>query len=100
MSMNSVKSKPAESEVQTVEELINALRKAGFPIKSAAVVRNLKAAELIGEYDDETAEDGYTEDSLELASPRPGKNITYLLFGVGGLESEFSAGITLVKWGD
>jgi hypothetical protein len=98
MSKSSVSLKPAESSVASVEELISVLRECDLPFRSAAVVKNLKAAELIGEYDDGTAEEGYTEDSLELAAPTPGRGITYLLLGLGGLESEFDPGITLLKW--
>lgn len=97
MSKKPANSKPAASSV-SVEEVISALRKAGLPIKSAALVKNLKAAELIGEYDDPAAEDGYTEDSIELASPTPGRPITYLLLGLGGANSDFPPGITLIKW--
>jgi hypothetical protein len=97
MSRNLVNAKPAVS-VASIEEIISALRDAALPIKSAAVIRDLKAAELIGEYDDATAEDGYTEDSLELASPTPGRGITYLLLGLGGANSDFPPGITLIKW--
>lgn len=91
---------PANSSesAKTVEELISALHEAGLPIRSAAVVRNLKAAELNGQYDDSTAEDGYTEDWLELAAPTPGRDITYLLLGLGGAKSDYPPGITLVKW--
>jgi hypothetical protein len=97
MSTNSAVLKPAES-VQTVEELLNSLREIGLPIVSAAVVRNLKGAELVGDYDDEAAEDGYTEDGIELAAPIGRGGITYLLLGLGGLESEYPPGITIVNW--
>lgn len=99
MSTNNVLLKPAESnEVKTVEELISVLRNSGLPIISAAIVRDLKGAELSGEYDDEAAEDGYTEDWLELASPTRRGSITYLLLGLGGLPGDFKPGIQIVKW--
>lgn len=96
MSTNSALLKKVE--IASVEEIINALHEAHFPIKSAAVIRDMEAAEFSGSYKDETAEEGYTYDGLELAAPTPGRGITYILLGVGGLESGFAPGVTLVKW--
>jgi hypothetical protein len=98
MSTNSAVLSPVESSAQSVEQLLNALRESGLPIVSAAVVRNLKGAELVGEYDDQAAEDGYTEDGIELAAPIGRGSITYLLIGLGGLESDYPPGISIVNW--
>lgn len=99
MSTSNVVSRPVESnEAKTVEELISVLRSSGLPIISAAVIRDLRGAELSGEYDDPTADEGYTEDWLELASPTRRGGITYLLLGLGGLPSDFEPGIQILKW--
>lgn len=81
--MSTVNAKQA-SELKTVETVVNELLNGRFPIKSIVVVSDVAGGVILGEADD-------TDHELELAA-----GVTYLVIGLGKLETAYEAGINFV----
>jgi len=73
------------NDVQTVEQFIASLVEHGYPMKSLAIVSNVVAGEIVGAVGD-------VDHEMELA-----QGVSYLVIGVGRLETAVSPGIEFVE---